>query len=60
MAFFARNGGFLFPERWLFIFVIGGFFHPDYAYFKRIPLGAPTSGEGKGVHAYRHPIQSEA
>jgi len=31
MAFFARNGGFLFPERWLFIFVIGGFFHPDYA-----------------------------
>ena len=31
MASSARNGGFLFPERRLFIFVIGGFFHPDYA-----------------------------
>jgi hypothetical protein len=32
MVFFARNGGFLFPERWLFIFVIGGSFPPDYAH----------------------------
>jgi len=31
VAFFARNGGFLFPERWLFKNGMGGFFAPDYA-----------------------------
>jgi len=31
MALFDRNGGFLFPECWLFKNGMGGFFDPDYA-----------------------------
>jgi hypothetical protein len=32
VAFFARNGGSLFPEWWLFKNGMGGFFAPDYAH----------------------------